>query len=945
MALCKSANTTECLLSERGIPYPPANGDVGAVRELVGECEAFCALEEGVLCPYAEWAKTVEAEEQEYDASSAEAEVAEAKTMSDLMAVEVKVSAAMESAEDTEPWEKVIDESRKRMKSLAEKQGLEEITDSFTDTPVVTESEDGRLLVTGTFARVNIPTANGHVYPQSVWDANEEHIETMLTTGKLVGQDTHPFFGGTKLSEINIVFRKIWQDGDRMRYEGIIPNTRSGEDLQELLDCGVAVELSTRGFGSIEEGEWDGEECGIIQDDYRLYAIDTVMDGAAQDTSVTTLTKPNESTESVGSLEEHGDPTNLAGKAPESENARGGLSKTRQDNTAHGSAKRESDRGRRLPHTVASGATLDYSSFEGCWSTINTKEMDTMRKRVKRMLEAAIRTAGVLGLDEQVEALQAKADALEAIEGDEGEKFDEAIEAAMEAVDKASEAFESKGEDKSDPVDEGKDNELDAKLARMEEISKRMDEREAREARVAARDAKVESLMAEAEDLTDKYEGRLRAALLECDTAEEAEKTYKSLLPTMQEASNVVRDNQFAVHIRRGSETMSLTGEAQERPETVEGVIDALCEGLANESRFTDTGEQNPSNHIWNFRQILHNYAKEHPRYLNSMTREGFERHRMYVENTDTDDVAVGAPYILPIFRRVYPRLIATELCSVQPIDRPDAKAFFFDAQTDSGGARLDVESNFDSTYADHTEAMSNADVKLVVSSASIAAESKSLEATWTTELAQDLQAYHNLNAESELMQVAADEIAREINYTLLEDMRSNASGADRTYKTTKPTDSLYTGREWDQRLADFISRASGDIAGKVYRRPNWIVCDPETASRFTALNTFESAQPDEQNTFSLGVTYEGTLSNRWKVYSDAWFTANTIMLGYKGTDWKDTGYIYLPYIPAYISPMQYDTDTLQASRAVLTRFAKYLVNGDYFGLVNIASGVSDELT
>jgi len=870
------------LLSERGIPYPPANGDVGAVRELVGECEAFCALEEGVLCPYAEWAKTVEAEEQEYDASSAEAEVAEAKTMSDLMAVEVKVSAAMESAEDTEPWEKVIDESRKRMKSLAEKQGLEEITDSFTDTPVVTESEDGRLLVTGTFARVNIPTANGRVYPQSVWDANKEHIETMLTTGKLVGQDTHPFFGGTKLSEINIVFRKIWQDGDRMRYEGIIPNTRSGEDLQELLDCGVAVELSTRGFGSIEEGEWDGEECGIIQDDYRLFAIDTVMDGAAQDTSVTTLTKPNESTESVGSLEE---------------------------------------------------------------STNHVKERDNMRKRVKRMLEAAIRTAGVLGLDEQVEALQAKADALEAIEGDEGEKFDEAIEAAMEAVDKASEAFESKGEDKSDPVDEGKDNELDAKLARMEEISKRMDEREAREARVAARDAKVESLMAEAEGLTDKYEGRLRAALVECDTAEEAEKTYKSLLPTMQEASNVVRDNQFAVHIRRGSETMSLTGEAQERPETVEGVIDALCEGLANESRFTDTGEQNPSNHIWNFRQILHNYAKEHPRYLNSMTREGFERHRMYVENTDTDDVAVGAPYILPIFRRVYPRLIATELCSVQPIDRPDAKAFFLDAKTDPGGARLDVESNFDSTYADHTEAMSNADVKLVVSSASIAAESKSLEATWTTELAQDLQAYHNLNAESELMQIAADEIAREINYTLLEDMRSNASGADRTYKTTKPTDSLYTGREWDQRLADFISRASGDIAGKVYRRPNWIVCDPETASRFTALNTFESAQPDEQNTFSLGVTYEGTLSNRWKVYSDAWFTANTIMLGYKGTDWKDTGYIYLPYIPAYISPMQYDTDTLQASRAILTRFAKYLVTSDAFGLVRVASGTSDELT
>lgn len=885
MLLCAKAETNECPLHENGIPFPPAEEELARVREIIHECEALESLEEGVKCPFKEWVLDNEEDGEEYDASRAEAEVAEATTIPELIEVESKVAAAIENAEDATEWASVLSESIQRMKALAEEQGLEEITDSFTDTPQVTESEDGRLLVTGTFARVNIPTKNGRVYPQSVWDANSEHVENMLTTGKLVGQDTHPFFGGTKLSEVNIVFRNVWQDGDRMRYEAIIPNTRAGEDLRELLDCGVAVELSTRGFGSLKEGEWDGEDCVVVQDDYRLHAIDTVMDGAAQDTSITTA----ESRESVGAEE---------------------TTESIEESAQH------------------------------------TKERDTtMRKRVKRMLEAAIRTAGVLGLDEQVEALRAKLDALDAVETDEGEEFDEAIEAGMAAVDEASEVFE-KAEDDEKPVDGAADNTaVDEAISRLEALERKAQEREANEKRIAERDAKVEALMAEAEDLSEKYEARLRVALSEQNTAAEVERTYNSLLPVMQDASAAVENATPAVHIRhRENETTTLTGERRERPDTVDEVIDQLCEGLVNESRFVDTGEDSPSNMVRNFRMIVQNYHKEHPAYLRSMTREGYKRWQSIRENTDTDDIAVGAPYILPIFRRTFPKLIATEICSVQPIDRPDAKAFFLNPVTDSGGARLDVESNFDSTYADHTEASANADVKLTVTSASIAATSKSLEATWTTELAQDLQAYHNLNAESELMQVASDEIAREINYTLLEDMRSNATGASRTYKTTKPSSSNYTGREWDQRLADFISRASGDIAGKVYRRPNWIVCDPETSSRFTALNTFESARPDEMNTFSLGVTYEGVLSNRWKVYSDAWFTSSTIMLGYKGTDWKDTGYIYLPYIPAYVSPQQYDTDTLEASRAILTRFGKYMVNADMFGLVTVESGTATDL-
>jgi len=266
---------------------------------------------------------------------------------------------------------------------------------------------------------------------------------------------------------------------------------------------------------------------------------------------------------------------------------------------------------------------------------------------------------------------------------------------------------------------------------------------------------------------------------------------------------------------------------------------------------------------------------------------------------------------------------------------------FFLNPLAEPSDSRLDQSANFDSTYADHTEAAAKAQVGLSITNASISATEKSLEAKWTSVLQQDLAAYHGLNAEDELLNIAANEIAREVNYTILEDMRSNASGSSMTFGTAIPDGSNYTGREWREVLAEFISRAGGEIASKKYRRPNWLVCDPIAASRFSALNNFVAAAPDEQNTFGIDVTYEGVLSNRWRVYSVGWFTTDTIMLGYKGQDWNDTAYIYAPYVPVYVSPSSYNTSTNIASRSVNTRYATYLVDGDFFGLVTIDSGIA----
>ncbi len=838
------------------------------------------------------------------------AAIEEANSIPELLALESDIAVSRSVDADPSRWDEALARSHCKLKALAEKQGLEEIADSYTSKPEIIESKDGRLLVTGTFARVGIPTANRRVYPQSVWDANEEHISDMLVNGKLVGQDNHPVDGHTRLSDLNIVFKDIWQEGDEMRYEAVIPNTPAGEILKELIDIGVGVELSTRGYGSVKKADWNGlEDCYVVQDDYVLVAIDPLMEGAA----VGTYMVPHDYAVSGVDYE--------TSKAAES-----------------------------VEH--------DKSAVESPFEQTTDKEENTqMRKRVIAMLENSIKLAEAIGNEEVVATAKAALEALRAVESDEGEEFESALNAALEAIDAVAAACDegSKNEQKEEkeisketpqPTNEGVDlSEATKLLDHIKEVEKKIAEREARREMIEARDAKVEELMAGAEGLSEAYAAKLRSALMEEETADEVVKTYKRLYPVMQEASKAVEAGNVGIHIRSRDRTASITGELRERPNTVNEAVEQLVEGLVN-SGVPDTGAHDPSNKVWVFRRIIENYASEHPFYLESLTRDGYARWRALSETTTSSDIAVGAPYILPLFREVFPKLVALELCSVQPIDRPDAKVFYKDAKTDPGDLALDTEANFDSTYADHTEGGASAKIKMVISSASVSATSKSLEATWTTELMQDLQAYHGMDAEAELLRDAADEIAREINYTLLEDMRVNCTGStSRTFGTIPPTGSNYTGREWDQRLADFISRAAGDIADKTYRRPNWIVTDPVTASRFSALNTFVAAAPDEQNEFTLDVVYEGVLSNRWRVYSVGWFTDNTIMIGYKGADWNDAAYIYAPYIPVYISPGSYNTSTLVASRAVLTRFAKYFVNTNMVGRLTISATEGTDLT
>ena len=477
------------------------------------------------------------------------------------------------------------------------------------------------------------------------------------------------------------------------------------------------------------------------------------------------------------------------------------------------------------------------------------------------------------------------------------------------------------------------------------------------------------SELLDASDLGDKAKKILGQQLAACVTEQEVQDRFNSLYETAKSITDEKPVTEDKQHLSAGvyeglrfqmripeKDQMRIPGidEVVERPETVIGVIETMCKGLkgSKEERYSD---------YWNFRKLMMNMAGEttmegnwvpnrkYGAYLHNMTKEGFGRWTdRQMESTATSDVADGNPFLIPIFRSVYPRLIATQLVTTQAIDKPDAKVFFLKSLRDPAGTDTADSTYFDSTYANHTESAAKAKNKLSITSASISVTEKALEFSWTSQLEQDLMAYHNLDAGEELLNMAGDEIAREINFEILEDIRSQA-GNSFTYGTALPT--AWTGgtggsvADWRKELFNYVLKASATVANKKYVPCNWIVGDALSVGRLQYDQPFTSVQPGAEDQMA-GIVYAGVYANMFKVYTvpSSFFAASTLLLGNKPTRWDETSYIFAPYIAQYITPRDTNTSTNTTSQAIGSRYAKYLVSADYFAIVQITAAAGTVL-
>ena len=242
-------------------------------------------------------------------------------------------------------------------------------------------------------------------------------------------------------------------------------------------------------------------------------------------------------------------------------------------------------------------------------------------------------------------------------------------------------------------------------------------------------------------------------------------------------------------------------------------------------------------------------------------------------------------------------------------------------------------------------------EVSFELKSVTVSVIERKLRAQWSPELAQDVSAFHNIDAEAELTALLSEQVAAEIDREILKDLRRGAAWRlywDYRGSTNRGIDvntagAFYTQKEWNQTLVTAINQVSAQIHKATLRGgANFIVCSAEVSAIFDDLEYFHvsNASP-EQDKYNMGIERVGALAGRYQVYRDPYFPADTILIGHKGTSLLDTGYIYAPYVPLQLTPTMYNPFTFAPVKGIMTRYAKKMVNNRFYGVVKVQNIVT----
>jgi hypothetical protein len=247
-------------------------------------------------------------------------------------------------------------------------------------------------------------------------------------------------------------------------------------------------------------------------------------------------------------------------------------------------------------------------------------------------------------------------------------------------------------------------------------------------------------------------------------------------------------------------------------------------------------------------------------------------------------------------------------------------------------------------------------EIDIKVDSIAVTVDTKKLKARWTPELAQDLNAYHNLDAEVELTGILSEQIALEIDQEILQDLIKGATastyfwsrrpgkfvnrlnGQDLTANGAQLPDFTGTVSAWYETLIETINDVSAQIHRKTLRGgANFLVTSPEVANilEFTAGFRAEITHDDTKG--EVGTVKVGSLNKKWDVYVDPYFYRNVVLVGRKGSSFLESGYVYAPYVPLQVTPTIFGVEDFVPRKGVMTRYAKKMVKPDHYGVVIVA--------
>jgi hypothetical protein len=285
------------------------------------------------------------------------------------------------------------------------------------------------------------------------------------------------------------------------------------------------------------------------------------------------------------------------------------------------------------------------------------------------------------------------------------------------------------------------------------------------------------------------------------------------------------------------------------------------------------------------------------------------------------------------------------------------AAATFTSAVSYSIQPTNDARQDFESTGVTSTARSLDTDLKipeieLQMRSIPVTAKTRKLKASWTPEFAQDLNAYHSVNAEGELTAMLSEYVSMEIDLEILDMLISSAAtteywsakigreynSAGATLQTQEYTGTAYIQGTWYQTLGTKLQKVSNKIHAKTLRGgANFLVCSPDVSTILESIPGYAADGDGEKMKYAMGVQKVGALTSRYQVYKNPYMQENTVLMGFRGSQFLETGAVYAPYIPLMLTPLVYDPLNFIPRRGVMTRYAKVVTRPEFYGKVYVA--------
>lgn len=254
--------------------------------------------------------------------------------------------------------------------------------------------------------------------------------------------------------------------------------------------------------------------------------------------------------------------------------------------------------------------------------------------------------------------------------------------------------------------------------------------------------------------------------------------------------------------------------------------------------------------------------------------------------------------------------------------------------------------------FEDTTGTLKIPEINVTLASEAIVAKTRKLKAQWTPEFAQDLNAYHSVDAEAELTSLLSEYISMEIDLEILDMLIQDAATTERwsarnnktwdgsawSSSTAVSSDFYNTQGQWFQTLGTKFQKVSNKIHQKTLRGgANFAVVSPTVATILESIPGYAANTDGDKMDFAMGVQKVGSLNSRFQVYKNPYMTENIVLLGYRGSQFLETGAVYSPYVPLMMTPLVYDPETFTPRKGLMTRYAKKMIRPEFYGKIYVA--------